>query len=152
VSDGHDADSRVAELGAGGAREYVPGGGGHESRDIRIRPIVAAFVGLAVVTVGVLPLVYVLLRVFTASDLARSAPASPLAASYGRQAPPEPRLQIAPRDDLRRLREREEALLHGYGWVDRDTGVARIPIERAIELLATRGLPAEAAPPAGSGR
>ena len=33
------------------------------------------------------------------------------------------------------------ALQH-YGWVDRKAGIARIPIEHAIELLAARGLPA----------
>jgi len=153
VSARRDADSQVAELGAGGAQEHVPGGGGHESRDVRIRPIVSSFVGLGAITLGVLLLVYVILRAFTASNVEQSAPASPLAASYGRQAPPEPRLQIAPRDDLRHLHEREEAVLDGYGWVDRDAGVTRIPIERAIELLAARGLPAEPTPaPARSPR
>ena len=32
--------------------------------------------------------------------------------------------------------------LNSYGWVDREHGVVRIPIEQAIDLLATRGLPA----------
>jgi len=131
------------------AGEYAPSGGGHESRDVSVRNIAVSFVGLFVVTAGVLVFMYVLLRAFTASDVEQSAPASPLAASYGRQAPPEPRLQVAPRDDLRRLRDREEALLHSYGWVDRNAGIARIPIERAIELLVTRRLPAEPAPAAG---
>ena len=152
MSPRRDADSQVAKLGAGGAQEHVPGGG-HESRDVRIRPIVSSFVGLGAITLGVLLLVYVILRAFTASNVEHSAPASPLAASYGRQAPPEPRLQIAPRDDLRHLHEREEAVLDGYGWVDRDAGVTRIPIERAIELLAARGLPVEPTPtPARSPR
>jgi DNA-binding GntR family transcriptional regulator len=35
----------------------------------------------------------------------------------------------------------ETAILHSYGWVDRDAGIVRIPIERAIEILAERGLP-----------
>ncbi|MBI3768325.1 MAG: hypothetical protein HY271_07480 [Deltaproteobacteria bacterium] len=123
-------------------------GVGHESRDVRVQPIVLAFVGLAVAAVLAQVLMYVLLGAFTAREERASQPASPLAASYGRQAPPAPRLQVAPRDDLRQLRAREDGLLHGYAWVDRQAGVTRIPIERAIELLATRGLPGAGAPAA----
>jgi hypothetical protein len=31
--------------------------------------------------------------------------------------------------------------LEGYGWVDRQAGVVRLPIERAMELVLERGLP-----------
>jgi hypothetical protein len=37
---------------------------------------------------------------------------------------------------LRDLRAQEEAVLNSYGWVDPEKKVARIPIERAMELLA----------------
>jgi hypothetical protein len=60
--------------------------------------------------------------------------------------PPEPRLQTHPVEDLAALRAREDAALHGYAWVDRDAGVTRIPVERAIEILVERGLPARPAP------
>ena len=123
-------------------------GRGHETRDVRIRPIVLAFVGLGIVALIVQVVTYFMLAGFTAQDERRSLPASPLAATEGRKAPPEPRLQIAPRDDLRRLRARENALLDGYGWVDRGAGVARIPIDRAMDLLAQRGLPATVPTPA----
>jgi hypothetical protein len=52
--------------------------------------------------------------------------------------PPEPRLQVAPAEDLRALRAREEEVLRTYGWVNREKGVVRIPIERAMELLVER--------------
>jgi hypothetical protein len=55
--------------------------------------------------------------------------------------PPEPRLRTAPRDDMRGIRETEERRLGSYGWVDRPAGVVHIPIERAIDLTAERGLP-----------
>ncbi len=119
---------------------------GHESRDAYVRPIAIAFVGLLGATVVALALMYGLLSGFTAREERASQPVSPLAASYGRQAPPAPRLQVAPREDLRSLRAHEETLLHGYAWVDRQAGVVRIPIERAIELLAARGLPGGAPP------
>ncbi len=127
---------------------HATAGGGHETRDVRIKPIIVAFVGLALVALLVHVLMYLVLAGFTARDLEEGEAASPLAAAVGRKAPPEPRLQIAPRDDLRRLHAREDALLHGYGWVDRDAGVARIPIERAMALLAERGLPETAVPAA----
>jgi hypothetical protein len=39
-------------------------------------------------------------------------------------------------NDLLSLRAREDAQLHSYGYIDRSRGVVRIPIERAMELLA----------------
>ena len=32
-------------------------------------------------------------------------------------------------------RARQRALLDEYGWVDRDAGIARIPIDRAMDLV-----------------
>jgi len=55
--------------------------------------------------------------------------------------PPFPRLQISPAEDLKAFREREEAKLTSYGWVDKENGIVRIPIERAMGLLLERGLP-----------
>ena len=55
--------------------------------------------------------------------------------------PPQPRLQIAPRQDLRALRQRDEALLNSYGWADREAGLVRIPIAEAMRLTVERGLP-----------
>jgi hypothetical protein len=39
------------------------------------------------------------------------------------------------------LARKQEALLHGYGWVDEEAGIVHIPIERAMKLIATGGLP-----------
>jgi hypothetical protein len=41
---------------------------------------------------------------------------------------------------LRDLHHDEDTKLKNYGWVDRKAGVVRIPIDRAIELLAVRGV------------
>jgi hypothetical protein len=41
---------------------------------------------------------------------------------------------------LQQLREAESAKLNSYGWIDKSTGVVRIPIDRAMDLLAQRGL------------
>jgi hypothetical protein len=52
---------------------------------------------------------------------------------------PEPQLQIDPAGDLQRFQRSQRATLSGYGWVDKSSGVVRIPIERAMEIIAQRG-------------
>jgi hypothetical protein len=47
--------------------------------------------------------------------------------------------------DLKSFHEAEDAILRRYGWIDERAGVAQIPIDRAIELIAEKGLPAPAA-------
>lgn len=52
------------------------------------------------------------------------------------------------------LRARQEADLHRFGWVDRDGGIARIPIEDAVDLLVAHPLPPDRplVPRAGASR
>ena len=52
-----------------------------------------------------------------------------------------PKLQAQPSVELARFRRDEQQRLSSYGWVDRRQGAIRIPVKRAIELLAKRGLP-----------
>ena len=35
----------------------------------------------------------------------------------------------------------QQNLLNTYGWVDKQNGIVRLPIDRAMELLLQRGLP-----------
>jgi hypothetical protein len=60
--------------------------------------------------------------------------AFPLPRSYG-----PPALRSDPAGDLRGYHARQQAALEGYAWVDRDRGLVRIPIERAMDILAARG-------------
>jgi hypothetical protein len=55
--------------------------------------------------------------------------------------PPAPRLQTNPFEDRAALHADEEQQLSSYGWSDRDTGIVRIPIDRAMELISERGIP-----------
>jgi hypothetical protein len=54
---------------------------------------------------------------------------------------PAPRLEIDERTELNDDRMAEEEKLNSYGYVDESHVVVRIPIERAMELVAQRGLP-----------
>jgi hypothetical protein len=67
----------------------------------------------------------------------------PLAAEYERPAPT-PSLQTQPFRDISMLREQEARQLQSYGWVDKEGGVARIPVERAMEIMMQRGFPVRA--------
>lgn len=76
------------------------------------------------------------------SYLAGSRPhgSPPRSAAAGPERPPKPRLQIDSSQDLEDMRRNEDAVLHNYGWIDRRTGSVRIPIDRAMDLLAAQHL------------
>jgi hypothetical protein len=67
----------------------------------------------------------------------------PAVSDYSRngQLPPQPRLEERPAVELKAFRDAEDQALSSYGWVDQKNGVVHIPIDRAIDLLAQRGLP-----------
>jgi hypothetical protein len=54
---------------------------------------------------------------------------------------PQPRLERNERLEINDFRLKEEQTLNSYGWVDEKAGVVHIPIERAMHLVAQRGLP-----------
>jgi hypothetical protein len=55
---------------------------------------------------------------------------------------PTPRAQTDDgNQDVADLHAREDLLLDNYSWADQEQGKVRIPIERAMELMAQRGLP-----------
>ncbi|MFP5230412.1 MAG: hypothetical protein ACLGXA_22580 [Acidobacteriota bacterium] len=60
---------------------------------------------------------------------------------------PTPRLQLDDgNQDLADLHDREDLLLNYYSWVDKPGGAVRIPIGRAMQLIAQRGLPVASQP------
>jgi len=64
---------------------------------------------------------------------------------------PTPRLQTDDgSQDVADLHARENLLLEDYSWADSSQGKVRIPIERAMELVAQRGLPVAPAVEQGS--
>jgi len=52
---------------------------------------------------------------------------------------PQPGLQTAPDQDLANALQSERSALSRYSWIDRGRGVARIPIEKAVEIVIARG-------------
>ena len=114
----------------------------HEESDANIGVVLAFGAGLIVVCALASLLVFVMFRFFDARE-AHGAPVEyPLDIGQRDRVPPEPRLQTNPREDLRTFRAKEDELLGSYGWVDKNAGVVRIPIEDAMRLTVERGLPA----------
>ena len=120
----------------------------HETTDVDIRGIFLFGAGLFVVAVIVHLLVWVLFGYFSSREEVRAAREYPLTAGRENQLPPEPRLQpnpgggALPREEMLDLHEHEEQVLTTYGWVDKNAGIVRIPIEEAMKIVVQRGLPA----------
>jgi hypothetical protein len=137
-------------------------GPGFEPKDLGSGPIYGFLISLVII--GVL-IYYALWGVFNLLDVFNrkyERPASPMVkAEQDTREPeaprtnqkiqrefPEPRLEDNERTELAPFRYQEEQTLNSYGWVDQNAGVAHIPITKAMELIAQRGLPT--APQAGT--
>ncbi len=127
---------------AGGHSDYDNPAVHHETSDVNIRGILVFAVGLIVAAVIIHALIWLMFRALDASASRKVTPQYPLAITQENRLPPEPRLQTNPRQDLNDLRTAEEQVLESYGWVDKNKGVVRIPIDEAIKLTIQRGLPA----------
>ncbi len=114
---------------------------GHEPRDLPAR-------GILVFGIAFLAVMGLVLGIATATDilLIGHLPAVPFPPTDLQNAPiptlpPEPRLEAEPGLLLQQLRSQEDKALHTYGWVDEKAGIVRMPIDRAMDILAERGLP-----------
>lgn len=111
---------------------------GHETRDTNFRSVVVLLATLAVLTGIAFLLMLGLYRYFQTLPEKFPLP-SPLAGS--RQVYSGPKLQDHAQQDMKDWRAAEQAVLNSYGWVDPDKKIVRIPVSRAIDLMAERGLP-----------
>jgi len=119
------------------------GRSGHETTDVDAWAVGKFAIGLVIVCVVSVVMLFGLLRFFQSREENSVANTVDLAKVF-----PEPRLQKTPILDLKAIRAEEDKLLNGYAWVDQPKGVVRIPIDRAIAVLAKRGLPSRSVPAA----
>lgn len=87
-------------------------------------------------------IVYGAFRLFERQERAAGTLAQkyPLAAGVHKD-PPTPNLQNQPFKDIYQLRQGETEKLTSYAWVDKEGGVTRIPIDRAMDVMLQRGFP-----------
>lgn len=127
----------------------------HEGAALAGRRLLWLALGLGVLLAGVVVLGYVLSR-HLAADIPRDAV----------RLPSELPLQQHPRADLREHQRRHAQRMDGYAWLDREAGLVRIPVRRAMEIMAAQhdqaggrapaqvrkpGAPADPAAPAEAG-
>lgn len=111
----------------------------HESSDVNLRAL--ALSGL-VMTIGAGMLHIVLWGVYSQFEARERLGENPQPQFVDRGENPDvPVLQPDPHEDLLSLRRDEQKALDSYAWVDARAGVVRIPVDRAIDLIAERGLP-----------
>lgn len=124
---------------------------GYIHDDIHGRPFFWFSVGFAVFSVISVVVVTLFYRQLTGYH-ERNQGEVPTRVETGRIVPPEPKLQADPVADMVEMDRAQSALLASYGWVDKDKGVTRIPIDDAIAITLERSLVrAQAeAPPAAS--
>ncbi|MHB8525784.1 MAG: hypothetical protein ACYDD2_06455 [Candidatus Acidiferrales bacterium] len=117
-----------------------PGGVRHEKRDANLRAI-AIFGGILFLTIAGVLIGMRFLFFHFAKEQSLGARNAPFADA--RVLPPEPRLQPNPRSDFENYMAAQKHELSTYGWVDRQKGVVRIPINRAMRILLKQGFPVQ---------
>ena len=118
---------------------------GYETTDVNAVTLLGWVGLLAAVLVFSVVAAWALFDVFAERAARRDPKVSPLAPTES-QLPPEPRLLVKEHDDLVTVRKEEEERLDTYGWVDKERGIVRIPIARAMELVAKEGLQSRPSP------
>ena len=149
--------------------EKSTGHGDYERSDIGIAGVVYFLIGLAVAAVIVHFVVAGLYKFLENRSEARQRAVSPLVTNAARDTRtlppeyktdaegadyekylqknfPEPQLETNERTELNKIRLREEETLSTYDYVDKNAGTVRIPIDRAMDILVQRGLPARMNP------
>jgi hypothetical protein len=106
----------------------------HEPNAVDVRRICVA-AGMLIGVIALCVAASVLLAHAYAHDYGRAPARAAQALPATRGVP----LQAVPAADLARLRADKEALLEGYAWVDRPHGIAHIPVEDAMRIIAQRG-------------
>lgn len=109
---------------------------GYERADARPRAIGIAVLVLLAVVVGTFVLAGELDRGWTASAERASDDPHPMAGA--RRPPTAALLQSDPRAHFEVWDAEQRELGASYGWIDREAGVVRIPVGRAMELLVER--------------
>ncbi len=111
---------------------------GYETEDISTRMVGRILAGFAVTVVVSVTALTVMLHFFRGAD---NADQPPLTTQQSADIiPPGPHMQNDPYRDLRETQRAEEQKIGGYAWTDPAHTRARIPVARAMALVAGRSL------------
>jgi hypothetical protein len=129
----------------GTPRPDFEGRHGHEDSDVSAKGIFMFALGLVALGVLIHAALGLVMQGFSGRETRGRAVRPPLFAVEVE--PPAPRLQGNPGVQLMQFKQRELDQLNHYGWIDKGAGIARIPIDRAMDILTRTGLPERTGPP-----
>jgi hypothetical protein len=119
-----------------------------ETKDVETGTILLYLGYLAVAVVITYIVCIFIYRSTTKLAVQSETPPPAVRQEVGPTLPPEPRLQgvpgheTDPQLDLRNKMAEDEKANEKLEWVDRQAGIARIPVGDAMKIIATKGLPA----------
>lgn len=126
-------------------------GSGHERNDVSTRGVLMFAVFLVIGSAVVSVAMWGLFRLLAHESKSSDRPLPPMVEQSLKRVPPSPQLENKPRALRSVLNAQEDARLSSYGWVDRNAGQVHIPISRAMELLAERGIAETKGAPGAAG-
>ena len=113
----------------------------HEPTDADSRSITQFGIALTFLLIVSQLVLWWVFSSFSKKERNLSPPVPAIIRTQAPKEPPEPRLQANPQADMRKMLQEEDEVLNHYGWVDPDRGIVRLPVERALDIVAQRGLP-----------
>ena len=129
----------------------------HDTTDVNVRAVLVTLAVMVLAAILINALIAALLKYFEHTYSADEPQANPM--KIGRTLPgppdpvkdfPQPQLQPDPVGDRNKTAAQEELWLNTYGWVDKNAGVAHVPIADAMDMFLQQQ--SSAAPPAGAGK
>jgi hypothetical protein len=125
-----------------------------EKTDVRTKPIIRFLIYLGILVVFSYLLVFWIYRGLENYWAESYPPPMPSQLEAAPNLPPEPRMQgmpghlIDPQQDLRDKIKADTEANDRLGWIDRQNGIAQIPVSDAMNLIVEKGLPAVSTSPA----
>lgn len=128
-----------------------------EGRDVKVGTIYGYLFALGLAVVASLLVCIYILRFATNFAASSDTPPPPSRDALGpnyREFPPEPRLQgvpghtTDPQQDLRDKVKADTEANAKFDWIDKNSGIAQIPVKDAMRIIAEKGLPGVSTPPA----
>lgn len=120
-------------------------GAGYETRDANFKNLMLTGMGLLGLMLFGLLFSWLVFEVSSDHTADPGASARTFAVPDSGKLPPGPNLQANPHKALEELRRNEDSLLSSYGWVSKDSAIVRVPLQRAKEIVLSRGLPYQTA-------
>ena len=106
--------------------------GRHETTDLNPKYVLYFFIGLTIAAAIIHGGIWWMLTQFEQEQARQQIQPSQVPAQA---AAPEPHLQISPQAELEKMLREQKDILSRYEWTGRGKATARIPIDRAMQLL-----------------